>query len=88
MRRRLPGRDGLVDQVCCGGACEGTCEACDVSGSEGTCTLHTAGTDPEEECDDDLACDGAGDCHEPQADKEPVGSGGCDCGTGGARSAA
>ena len=39
-----------VDGVCCATACDGTCEACDLAGSEGTCTPHAPGTDPESEC--------------------------------------
>lgn len=50
-----------ADGVCCDGACGGTCEACDLSGSAGTCTPYAQGTDPENECG--LAsCDGAGTC--------------------------
>ncbi len=59
--------DGFcVDGVCCSGACGGQCEACDVVGSEGTCTpvvgaphaarpaCAGAGTDPCSEA----SCDG------------------------------
>src|SRR4030095_5147886 len=35
--------------VCCDRACDAVCEACNVSGSEGTCTCTTS-LDPEDEC--------------------------------------
>jgi hypothetical protein len=39
-----------VDGVCCTSACTGTCRACNLPGSEGTCTNIPAGQDPAEEC--------------------------------------
>jgi hypothetical protein len=39
-----------VDGVCCTSACTGTCRACNVPGSEGTCTNVPARTDPANEC--------------------------------------
>ena len=39
-----------VDGVCCGEACAGACEACNVSGSEGRCAAVPGGTDPAHEC--------------------------------------
>ena len=47
-----------VDGVCCAGACDGTCEACDGSG---TCAPHAPGTDPDGDCADGV-CDGVGVC--------------------------
>jgi len=39
-----------ADGVCCNNACSGTCEACNLSGSMGTCTGIAVGTDPQMEC--------------------------------------
>jgi uncharacterized repeat protein (TIGR01451 family) len=50
-----------VDGFCCGGGCSGTCEACNVGGSEGTCAAIAANTDPVNECGALCAvCDGNG----------------------------
>src|SRR5205085_297509 len=50
-----------VDGFCCGGGCAGTCEACNVSGNEGTCTAIAANTDPVNECGALCSvCDGNG----------------------------
>jgi len=50
-----------VDDVCCADSCTGFCEACDVAGDAGSCTLVPAGADPDDECGDD-ACNGQGVC--------------------------
>ena len=39
-----------VDGVCCDSSCTGTCQACNVAGSLGTCTPVPLGTDPAGEC--------------------------------------
>jgi hypothetical protein len=39
-----------VDGVCCTSECTGTCRACNLRGSEGTCTNVPAGEDPANEC--------------------------------------
>lgn len=60
-----------VDGYCCDTACGTVCEACDVSGSEGTCTDVPVDTDPHDDCDSACVdscedktgdCDGAGAC--------------------------
>ena len=53
-----------VDGVCCGTACDGTCQACNVAGSQGTCTPIAAGQDPSGECGPNGVCDGLGSCRE------------------------
>jgi hypothetical protein len=51
-----------VDGFCCAGSCSGTCEACNIAGSEGTCSYIPADSDPDDECPGALTCDGAGSC--------------------------
>jgi len=51
-----------VDGVCCAVACNGTCEACNLAGSPGTCTPVANGQDPAGECSGVTSCDGAGMC--------------------------
>ncbi len=54
-----------VDGFCCDAACEGACEACDLEGDEGTCTVRDAGSEGVPACEGDLLCDGsAGICLE------------------------
>jgi subtilisin-like proprotein convertase family protein len=57
----LSGR--CVDGVCCDGDCTGTCRACNLAGSVGTCTFVPNNTDPAPaECGLCKVCDGAGAC--------------------------
>jgi len=59
-----------VSGVCCDTACNRVCEACNVAGSVGSCTLIEAGQDPNDDCADlgpalcqtDGTCDGLGTC--------------------------
>jgi len=50
-----------TDGVCCATACDGTCQACNNAGTEGTCGVAPSGT-TEPGCMDSMACDGAGLC--------------------------
>jgi hypothetical protein len=60
-----------IDGVCCDTACGSTCEACDLTGSEGTCTPVANGNDPDTECAataqstcgaNGMGCNGTGAC--------------------------
>ena len=51
-----------ADKVCCKTSCHGTCRACDLAGSAGTCTLIAKGQDPAKECPVGYACNGKGAC--------------------------
>ncbi|MBI3449343.1 MAG: hypothetical protein HY049_10565 [Acidobacteria bacterium] len=50
-----------ADGVCCDLSCGGTCVACNLSASAGTCQNHPANTDPEGGCGS-FTCDGGGSC--------------------------
>jgi len=50
-----------ADGVCCESACDGTCESCATSGSEGVCTRADAGTNPDNDCVSG-SCDATGSC--------------------------
>ncbi|MFL5320762.1 MAG: Dickkopf N-terminal cysteine-rich domain-containing protein [Myxococcaceae bacterium] len=55
-----------ADGVCCDRPCGGSCEACNLPGSEGTCTAIPNGQDPDNECVGTppcgASCDGSGHC--------------------------
>jgi hypothetical protein len=62
---------GFCEQgVCCDKSCAGTCQACNLAGSAGVCSMVPAGQDPRDQCADqgvascgnDGACNGAGAC--------------------------
>ncbi|NNB89235.1 hypothetical protein HJC10_36085 [Corallococcus exiguus] len=56
-----------ADGVCCDSACDGACDACDLAGSEGVCSVAPQGAacaDDDNPCTTD-ACDAAGTCLHP-----------------------
>ncbi len=58
------------DGVCCDANCAGLCRSCAISGSLGSCSYHSAGSDPETDCSSTASntcglngqCDGSGAC--------------------------
>jgi hypothetical protein len=48
--------------VCCNTDCAGTCRACNLTNSCGTCTNHSNNTDPEQGCGR-YSCNGSGSCY-------------------------
>jgi len=66
-----------IDDYCCDTTCPGTCEACDVSGNEGTCTNISSKQDPDNECSITwTSCDS--DCVIRGSDGFCGGNGACD----------
>ncbi|MBK8257682.1 MAG: hypothetical protein IPK82_34065 [Polyangiaceae bacterium] len=53
--------NNCVDGVCCDTACPGTCKACNLAGSVGTCSNVPSNSDPAMECAGG-DCNGAGAC--------------------------
>jgi hypothetical protein len=52
-----------ADGVCCNSSCGGTCQACNIAGSVGTCTnIASGGTDTNPVCSGNNSCDGNGVC--------------------------
>ena len=45
-----------ADSLCCDGRCTGLCESCATAAAPGTCSAHTTGTDPEEDCGECGTC--------------------------------
>ncbi len=72
-----------VDDVCCGTACGGLCQACSAakkgSGADGTCGPIANNTDPDMECAGALSCNGASACLKADGDGCGVGT---ECGSG------
>jgi len=62
-----------VDGYCCNSACSGTCQACDVGGSEGSCTPLAVNVDPDNECGTCKTCNGASGCQSVGAGQDPKG---------------
>src|SRR5262249_46636242 len=50
-----------ADGICCDNACNGACNRCDITGSQGTCKAVDANMQPMG-CSGNQACDGAGNC--------------------------
>ncbi|MBK8252714.1 MAG: hypothetical protein IPK82_08605 [Polyangiaceae bacterium] len=51
-----------ADGLCCNTACSGTCQACNITGSLGTCSNVPNGQDPSSECPGGTSCNGAAAC--------------------------
>jgi hypothetical protein len=51
-----------VDGVCCNTACASQCQACNLTGSVGSCANIPNGADPANECSGASVCNGAGSC--------------------------
>ncbi|MBK8252709.1 MAG: hypothetical protein IPK82_08580 [Polyangiaceae bacterium] len=74
--------DNCIDSVCCNSTCSGTCLACNVAGSLGTCSSVPAGTDPAMECAGALNCNGVSPtpaCQKADGQSCTVGA---ECGSG------
>ncbi|WP_437585653.1 hypothetical protein [Sorangium sp. So ce1000] len=51
-----------VDGVCCNAACDSACMACNIEGSEGTCSNVPLGSEDGSDCSEVNVCDGEGAC--------------------------
>jgi hypothetical protein len=60
-----------VDGVCCNGDCTGTCEACNLATTLGTCSPIGNNTDPTGECGTCHVCNGARGCKEAADGTDP-----------------
>jgi hypothetical protein len=54
--------DICVNGYCCNSTCALNCYSCQLSGSEGTCTIVPSGNDPDPDCSSGQLCDGSGGC--------------------------
>ncbi len=62
-----------ADGYCCNGPCQLGCESCALEGKEGTCSLHTADTDPENNCPPCWVCTGINnECVPADNNTDPV----------------
>lgn len=61
-----------VDGVCCNSDCTGTCQACNLAGTPGTCSYVAANLDPGDDCGLCQACDGGGACTLVPAGDDPL----------------
>jgi hypothetical protein len=69
-----------ADGVCCATDCSGACKSC-AAPTVGTCTHYAAGTDPDADCAQGLACTGAGACFTRCAQDNPDCESGYYCGS-------
>jgi hypothetical protein len=68
-----------ADGICCATDCSGACKSC-VIPTVGTCTAYAAGTDPDADCAQGLACTGAGACFTRCTQDQPDCESGYYCG--------
>jgi len=61
-----------ADGLCCSTACNTECEACNLAGSEGTCTFHPQDSDPEDDCTTCKVCNGSGSCVDVPNNADPL----------------
>jgi hypothetical protein len=64
-----------ADDVCCDDACVGDCNGCDLSGSEGTCTLMAPGAPGDASCSPYLCSGASADCPSSCSDDGDCASG-------------